>query len=200
VSDSTFAALSSLLTFAGGFTTALVAEPLRQRLWRTKVSLAFGRSEDFVSPTPERSQSLERQAFFLRIRAVNESSRLAKACRAYLTSIEREVAPGRFNRTIYVDSIQLAWAVRPQGRFDPVDLPPGIPHFIDVLSTHEGVDLFQPELATFPHRYMDLVATPARYRLTVRLSGDGVRPATLRLIFKWAGTWNDFEASPEAEQ
>src|SRR5947209_4242810 len=81
---STLKSQPSLLGFLGGFVTALFAEPLRQWLYRPGLSLSFGSSGDFITKTPEVSGGAKYDAFYIRLRVVNTSSRLAKACRAYL--------------------------------------------------------------------------------------------------------------------
>jgi hypothetical protein len=103
--------LSSLLGFIGGFLTALFAEPLRQWLYRPRLSLSFGSSGDFITKTPEVAGASKYEACYIRLKVVNLSSRLAKACRAYLVGIEKQV-DGAFRPEVYCDSIQLAWAVR----------------------------------------------------------------------------------------
>ncbi len=78
--------MSELLAFIGGFAIALFAEPIRQWLFRARLTLEFTNADHFVTRTTE---SGGHQARYIRIKATNRSSRLAKSCRAYLVNIER---------------------------------------------------------------------------------------------------------------
>jgi hypothetical protein len=40
-----------------------------------------------------------------------------------------------------------------------------------------------------------LLAEIGTYRLTVLVTGDGVKPARMSLSFKWTGVWDQFEVS-----
>jgi hypothetical protein len=59
---------------------------------------------------------------------------------------------------------------------------PGIPQFIDLISSREGEGEITPMLAAHPFRYADLFFATTRYRLTILVSGDGVKPAYLQLM------------------
>jgi hypothetical protein len=179
--------LPSVLGFLGGFLTAIFAEPLRQWMYRPKLVLEFGQSADFVTKTPERSDDAQYEAYYVRVKVTNKRSRLAKGCRAYLVGIERLTETGRFERTEYCDSIQLGWAVRGDQSYSAIDLPKDVPHFIDVVSTRPVSNSFKPHIHPVPMRYQQLFATQGTYRLTIRVSGDGVEPASSSLWFKWSG-------------
>jgi len=183
--------LPSLVGFISGFFTALFAEPLRQWLYRPRLSLSFGSSIDFVTKTPESTGGSEHEAFYIRLKVVNSSSRLAKACRAYLVSVEKQV-DGVFAPTIYCDSIQLAWSARGDEAFAAIDLPHDVPQFVDVVSTRSTSHTFAPAVRLTPFRYKELFEGTGVFRFRVQVSGDGVKPVWGQVILHWDGTWDKF--------
>jgi hypothetical protein len=183
--------LPGLFGFIGGFFTALFAEPLRQWIYRPKLSLSFGKSSDFITNTPEIAGLSQHQAFYIRLKVVNSSSRLAKACRAYLVRVEKQV-DGKFGPTIYCDSIQLAWSVREGQAFAAIDLPPDVPQFVDVVSTRSISKQFRPLISAIPMRYEALFWETGVFRFQVLVSGDGVKPVRTQLVLHWDGIWDKF--------
>jgi hypothetical protein len=86
--------------------------------------------------------------------------------------------------------MQLAWASQADQSFSAFDLPRGVPHFIDIMSTRPISPAFQLAIKVIPLRYAHLVLTPGVYRFTVVVSGDGVKPVTIRPAVRWTGTWD----------
>lgn len=150
--------LPTLLSFLGGFTTALVGEPLRQRFFASRLQLMFSRDSDCVSHTPATLGMQEIEATYLRVRVENRSFRLAKACRVFLVNFERVDEEGRTQRTEWCDSIQLEWAVREKQRYDAQDIAKGVPYFVDVLSFMDGTAVMEPKVHSLPFRYRPLFA------------------------------------------
>lgn len=184
--------LPSIVGFIGGFFTALFAEPLRQRLYRAKLSLSFGSSSDFIARTLETSGQSQYQAIYIRLKVVNTSTRLAKACRAYLVGIEKQ-KDNKFEPTVYCDSMQLQWSVRgADERFGAIDLPQDVPQFVDVVSTRSISTYFAPATAQVPLRYMELFKETGIFRFRVQVSGDGVKPVWSEVILHWDGKWDKF--------
>jgi hypothetical protein len=110
----------------------------------------------------------------------------------------------RFERTSYGDSLQLAWSALPDRSFAAIDLLENIPQYIDVISTRETSHTIHLHTHLLPFRYEDLFFTTTTYRVTVVVSGDGVSPASIALLFDWNGRW-DFlpcldQRGPEAAQ
>jgi len=181
-----------MLGFISGFLTAVFAEPLRQWLYRPKLTLSFGSTSDFITRTPEVGGNSQHEAFYIRIKVVNSRSRLAKACRAYLVGVEKQGADGVFQPTIYCDSIQLAWAVKGDQAYGAVDLPRDVVQFVDVVSTRSISTDFKPEIRPVPMRYIGLFQERGVFRFRVQVSGDGVRPAIRHVILHWDGIWDKF--------
>src|SRR5690606_16025317 len=118
-----------------------------------------------------------------RVRVTNKSKWfVAKGCRAYLVNIERRSDAGIWEPTVYAESQQLAWSARGSGRHDAMDLPCGVPHFVDVFSVRDASTEFLPAIPERLYRYVDLYSTPGTYKFTVLVSGDGVRPESITLV------------------
>lgn len=185
---------ASILSFLGGFFTALFAEPLRRWIFHARLSLEFKDAEHFITQTPEGSIAGSRhQACYIRCKVTNAKSALAKSCRAYLVNVERQGSRGNWEATSYCESMQLAWASRGDGSYTALDIPKDVPHFIDILSVREGSNEFRPAIQVMPFRYESLWSTHGTYRFTVIVSGEDVTPATLGVSLKWTGEWDKFE-------
>ncbi len=183
--------LPSVLGFILGFLSAVFAEPVRQWLYRPRLLLSFGSSSDFVTPTPETAGGRQYEAFYIRLKVVNSRSRLAKACRAYLVRVEKQV-DGEFKPTMYCDSMQLAWSARGDEAFTAIDLPRDVPQFVDIVSTRSIFHTFAPAIRLVPFRYKELFEETGVFRFRVQVSGDGVDPVSDQVILHWEGTWNKF--------
>jgi hypothetical protein len=189
--------ISAYLGFLGGFLIAIFAEPLRQALFRPKLKLEFYSNEDCVTPTPESNPKGIHDAFYIRIKVTNTKSRLAQKCRAYLVRVEKLGVDNIFSPTEYCDSIQLAWACKDTQAYEALDLPRGIAQFVDVVSTRSiAPNNFKPEIRPLPFRYISLFQQTGTFRFTIQVSGDGIKPRFIQIIFDWKGSWNSFEARP----
>jgi len=191
--------LPALLSFAFGFITALLADPIRQRLFAPRLALTLGAGEDFLTNTPEVRHGRAVQATYLRIRATNTSFRLAKQCRAFLTDVKRLDEAGKPVKTVYCDSIQLAWSVREgDARFGPQDLAQDVPYFFDLASFYDGTDQVYPRTLALPYRYESIFQGAGGYLFTVVLSGDGVKPTKVVVSVHWTGDRSTLIAKPAA--
>jgi hypothetical protein len=185
-----------------GFISALLAEPVRTWLFRPRLRLTFVEDADhFLTETKERigGATADHKAIYVRVHVVNRSWALAKSCRAYLANMERLGGSGKWENTTYCESLPLSWAGYVESRFAPLDLSQNVTHVVDVLSTREVSPSFKLETLCILKRYEELMRTHETYRLTVLVSGDGVRPASMKLIFKWTGVWDGFEVSQDKD-
>jgi hypothetical protein len=180
----------SVVGFAGGFFTALFAEPLRRRLYAPRIELTFGDSNDYFTKTPELSNKARYESLWVRVKVENTRAALARSCRAYLVHIERRGTLGKFEPTEYCESLQLQWSSQADQSFAAFDIPRGVPHFVDVISTRQPTCFFSLATKTTPLRYDELLRTPGVYRFTVVVSGDGVKPVTIRPTVSWTGVWD----------
>jgi hypothetical protein len=182
--------IPSVVAFGGGFFTALFAEPVRRWLYAPKLKLTFGTSQHFLTRTPEVSPAGQYESLWVRVKVWNRRATLARSCRAYLVNIERQATSGKFEATEYCESMQLAWSSQAEQSFSAFDLPRGVPHFVDIISTRPTSIAFQLAIRVTPLRYAQLVQTRGVYRFTVVVSGDGVKPATIRPVVRWTSTWD----------
>ena len=135
------------------------------------------------------------EVYFLRIATTNIKAKLAKSCRAYLVSIERFGASGKWESTTYCEILQLGWVGAEANKFSAVDIPRGVSFFFDVLSTYANSDKFQIRTEVTLNRVQSLVAEHGRYRFTVVVTGDGVKEARANFTFDWTGQWDRFNVN-----
>ena len=112
-----------------------------------------------------------------------------------MVKVEKATDSGEFKPTIYEDSIPLSWACRAAQAYDPVDLPRGVVQFVDVISTRSVSTEFKPEIKPVPFRYIDLFRQTGRFRFTVQVSGENVKPAFIKIVFVWSGIWDKYKAT-----
>lgn len=186
-----------------GFIASLLAEGVQRWVYGPRLQLTFENdSEAFRTPTdigiPKNADGI-----YIRLRVENVKSRVAKACRAYLTKVEQRV-DNQWQDTNFRDSTQLNWSGQQNGLM-PIDLPRGVRQFVDllyVLNPLPGIvhplnpHHLHPSLAMELFQYAHIWATNnANYRLTLLVSGDGVLPVSHRIIVVWNGVWNQINVS-----
>ncbi|MEW8440373.1 MAG: hypothetical protein AB2689_19670 [Candidatus Thiodiazotropha taylori] len=198
--------LSSVLnTLAGaalGFAAAVFAEPLRQWIYRPKLLLTFDNDPGCRARTPEQTQlhggprpiESTHEAEYIRVKIQNTKPHIAKNCRAYLVGVEKADEHDNFKQTIYGDSIPLPWSCRGNEAYGPLDLARGIVQFIDIVSTRSVAPDFKPEIKPVPYRYFNLFHQHGKYRFTIQVSGENVKPVFIKVIFNWSGVWDKYEA------
>lgn len=185
--------IGTIIGFIGGFLTALFAEPLRQWLFQPILSLEFNNTSHFVTKTWKAFESSRHEAHYARIKVTNTRRSLARSCRAYLVNIERIGPSGAWEATDYCESMQLAWSGRGGDAYTALDLPKDVPHFVDLLSTRQGSKSFDLAIQLKLFRHEALLVSAGTYRLTIVVSGDGVRPEWIWLSFTWSGDWDGFK-------
>ncbi len=197
--------VQAMVGWVVGFFSAIFAEPTKQALFGPRLKLEFGNGPEFQTRTPEDAafkqvtwMTSHHEAYYLRIRVTNERRPLAKSCRAFLVAVEERDNQSRFSPTIYCDSIPLAWSCQGEKQsYLPLDLPNGVAQFVDVISTRKPQGQpasFRPEIQVMPLRYFDLFQRHGTLRFTVQVSGENVKPVTLRITFCWQGLWDGFTA------
>jgi hypothetical protein len=115
-----------------------------------------------------------------------------------LVNVERRnSAADSFEPTRFYDPMQLAWASRPNRAFEAIDIPRGVAHFLDILSTRDlqGDQGFKLETEFTPLRELGLGTDPGEYRLTIMVGGDNFSPRTLHLVVRWNGRWDAIEVT-----
>lgn len=203
VSGESSAVLNTFVGAVLGFAAAVFAEPLRQWIYRPKLKLEFNGDPGCRARTPEQAQlgggprpvQSIHEADYIRIKVTNTKPLIAKNCRAYLVGIEKADSSSAFKPTIYGDSIPLPWSCRGEQAYGPLDLPRGIAQFLDVVSTRSVSADFKPEIKPIPYRYISLFQQQGTFRFTVQVSGENVKPVFIKILFRWTGVWDRYEAS-----
>jgi hypothetical protein len=136
-------------------------------------------------------------AHYVRVKVLNTGRQIAKQCRAYLVNVEKwNESTGKFESTIYCDSLPLAWSARGhEEAYRLLDVPRDINQFIDIISTRSPERDYRVETNIRLFRYADLFKEHGKFRYTVRISGDNVKPASAKIIFEWRGDWHNFVVS-----
>ncbi len=206
--------LTSLIPYIAGFISAVVAEPIKRKIFKPVLELDFKNNQDFKTRTPEYTTMGESEAVYIRVGVRNKSWFTALGCRAHLVNIEIKNKEGRFERTEFVDTLRLAWSCQPpsENAFRPIDIPKNVNQFADVFSTRPSFRMrtntltfreslspgnfastFRFETQLMPLRYEKLAGTEGEYRYTILVTADGVDPKFIKLIFKWSKDWENFE-------
>ena len=209
MSETTTLLIGGAIGFFSAILAPLVLEPVRHRLFGPKLLLQFidddrackadtKENVKIQNPNvPEGVTYAQTDAFYIRVLAVNTGRQIAKQCRAYLINVERfNTDTNRFEQTIYSDSIRLAWSARGthEEAYQPLDLPPNVKQYVDVVSTRRIEVNYKIEIYPDLLRYQDLFEEHGKFRFTIQVSGDNVKPATTNIIFEWNGNWENFVA------
>jgi hypothetical protein len=192
--------LEGTVGFLSGAAVAVFAEPVRQWLFRPHIELSFRANDPrYVARTPVLANfpdgtSVEGKAIYFRVMVKNSWGELARSCRGYLVKAERwNQATQAFEAASFYDPVRLAWSSCGEHAYDAIDLPKGLHHFLDVVSTRQSNVAFQLETQFKPIREAGLGREPGDYRLTVMVGGDNFRPKTIHLSVHWTGTWDKIE-------
>jgi hypothetical protein len=166
-------------------------------MWKPTLALDYQDTEDCKSKTPIDST----EGCYVRVKVTNRARlrSTAKDCRAYLTNMEKENQRGEFVKTVYCDTIQLAWSCQKCGEeYRAIDIPKGINQYVDVISTQKSSQEFKPKIMVVPNRYQGLMKETGVFRFTIQVSAEGSDSVAIQLVFKWEGVWDNFEVHRQA--
>lgn len=188
---------SLLIGGAIGFISAILApivvEPLKHRVFGPKLKVEFKEGDaGFITDTKEGGG---KNSHYVRVRVLNTGRQIAKQCRAYLVDVEKwNISTGEFEPTIYCDSLQLAWSARTNTKeaYLPQDMPRDINQFIDIIYTRNLESGYKIMIEPRLHRYESLFKEHGKFQYTVLVSGDNVKPVSVKVVFEWSGDWNNF--------
>ncbi len=189
--------VSSALSFLGGFLAAVFSEPVRRRVFGPRLVIEYEHSPECRLLTPLLS-SPDRKAYYVRVRVRNVKPMLALSCRGYLVGVDWARDGKPFAPTRYTDVIPLKWSYREEFGYEPLDIPVGVPFYLDVFSTLDGSSEFKPSIEVMPTRCVGEFQKPGTYRFIIAVSGDSVRPVVKRLLVQWKENWENFLVTPES--
>ena len=114
-----------------------------------------------------------------------------------MTDIKQEQAhnPDQWENTDphFIEPLILEWASMPDAiKFQPQQIPVGIEFFSNVLYSGKnncGEDKLILTVYNWPERLRTIFKEHRRYRITVTVTGDQVKPQTTEFIVDWKGHW-----------
>jgi hypothetical protein len=188
-----FLVMATVLGPVVGAIIALLAAPVGHWLFGPKLRLDF-RPDDgrcvVESPT-SRSR-------WARISVINRGGIHLRQCQAFVTDLEQERS-GKWGKTDppFVDPLVLEWAALTDTKYKPRDLPKKIKFYINVVASSEsssGTDNLALTVQDWPPDRLKTLFTHGRYKISVTVTGDHVRPKHIKVIVNWTGHWQ-FETS-----
>jgi hypothetical protein len=205
-------AVSVLSSFPPSATTALLGavlgfflEPLRTRVFGPKLRVRFNRgdgkhvAESSMVVQPAGRSPQEVQSRWVRVSMENVGWSHLVDGEAFLVAVERE-HEGRWTATPFIDPLRLPWSsTERETAWGARDLPRGVQFFVDVCHSIQGAwgaaDQLCLSTSTTPFRLRYLFSDHGRYRLTVTVTGKGIKPTTRNIVVAWTGVWDELEAA-----
>jgi len=182
-----------VIGIVGGALAIVLADYLRRSLFKPKLALEYENNEDYKPKTPFKNDQDETEGYDIRVRITNRSRFVARDCRVYLINVEKKDQKGEFVRTVYCDSIPLAWSCQEKHkRYSGYDIHHGVNQYVDIIVTKKDSNEFCPQIMVLPYRYSDLFKKKGVFRFTIQAAAAGADPVTIKLIFDWKGVWDDF--------
>jgi hypothetical protein len=163
-----------------------------------KIEVRKGRR--FVNSYPlieQVSDSLmQGSAYYVRVKVVNTGRRTAERCSGYLANVEQWTGD-MFRETVYADDLRLVWSHNPER--DSMDLLPGVPHWLDVLSTRQALETFFLQTNPPVPKYGTVTWAPTVYKFTINVFAEDTEPSQAFVFLDWRGKWDDLDVCDEAE-
>lgn len=176
--------IGSLVTaLVTGFILGVYVQPLRERLfYHPELSVNF-------NPRDGRCVVDSSQCRWARVCVINSGKIHLQRCQAFVSNVEQK--RGLFwadTKPKFSDPLALEWAVT--GGYDFRDLPRKIPFFVNTLVSDDTKnELWLTVYDWGPERLRKIFTEHGRYRITVTVTGDQVKPKTTKMIVHWKGDW-----------
>jgi hypothetical protein len=170
-----------------GWIIAIFSEPARAWLYGPKLSLDF-------RPSDGRCIADSRDCRWARVSVMNYGRRYLRQCQPIITNIEQEQG-GEWVQTEppFIDPLIPEWSVmKEQEKYRSRDLPRKIEFFVNILAAEDsksGNDKLLLSVEDWPGRIRNTFIPGHRYRITVTVTGDQVKPKDIRMIVNWTGNW-----------
>jgi hypothetical protein len=142
----------------------------------------------------ESPNSASPECRWARVSVINCGRGYLRNCQAFVSNIEQEQS-GEWVKTNpqFVDPLGLEWAATPvHQRYNPRDVPRETEFFINVVASAESPsqnDSLTLSVEHWPDRLKKIFESHRRYRITVTVTGDQVKPRTVKVIVNWTGSW-----------
>lgn len=181
--------VTSLISVLLGVLIGSFAEIIKERIRRPKLTLKFMPDEHCLRVSPAKSAAgdrlgvIEANMSVLRMRVENNTTPLAKGCRAFLYQID-VVIPGmtKTARTIFADRIPLKWAYLDE---EPKDIPRGTWIYCDLVSTLNVDHRLVLHSSVSPYIVTEELKNQALYRFCCCVAGENFKPVTISLLVDW---------------
>ena len=155
-----------LVGVVAGAAGSVVTPRLTNHFFGPKLDVTITDDEECNTTTTltDASGNYVAHARYVRVKVTNTGHSTAKNCVAYLSDVEFLDAPTAPTER-YVDTIRLSWTG--SQAHAPIDLPPHISDYANVVSARSGSEDLHPELEVPLNRYAALWQKKGRIRFTV---------------------------------
>ncbi len=180
--------------FVGGITPHFVAWYFRPQL---KIDY-LGADENIVTSEDPGDSGQIVENLWVRARVRNTGRLRAEKCQVFLTSLHEVRADGSVSARLIKDSKPLQWA---GGSRAPVDVPPGVEFYVDLLKVSKAVSGWGMLFDLFRHqRKENLERYSGTYQFHLMISGDNAPPQTCAINVEYKQDWHTlraWQASPK---
>jgi hypothetical protein len=130
------------------------------------------------------------------MRVTNNGVQIARECRPYLLNVMRRAQEGTWEDTEYTDPLQLIWSNKKDRAeaTQPVDLPSGIPQYIDLVMADDKHNVLTLQTEISPLLINSIFKSPGTYRLEVQVSGSNCHSSSAFVDVRWDGRWDTLTA------
>ena len=188
-----------VLGVLGPLTGALIAiygETVKHRLLGPKLHLDFKPGDGLCIVDLQEAPNSP-QCRWARISVINCGRTFLRQCQGFITNIEQEHGITWVKTSPqFVDPLVLEWAaLNDDVKFKARDIPRKIQFFINVLASvdnrTENGDTLGLSVEHLPKRLEDNTpfAPRYRYRVTITVVADQIKPKNIQVVVNWNGTW-----------
>jgi hypothetical protein len=156
--------------------------------------------EHYQLGTADQTVSGHQLSFYARLCVTNVKPRIAERCRAYLAKVEKEVN-GTFIDTGFRDSMPLIWSYDSAADF--IELPFRVPRHVDVVKIEPNWIGIEPQIwspsgnVLSLDMYQHIFATRGKFRLTVLITANEIKPRAKVIDVNWDGRWPPTASEPQ---
>src|SRR5262249_7996720 len=111
----------------------------------------------------------------------------ANGCRPFLTKIERFAPALNDYKELHHDPLPLNWAYIGN---QALDINPEMEFYFDVIEVNRNANLWRPQTTIAPQVWVELLREPGKYKFSVVLSGDNIKPVQQTVEFQWKGSFD----------